>query len=476
MSMTARTLAAEQPRARAASIDRGALGAWTLGFALIGYLALKGGGYDVVVRSQAGIALWWIVLLGVALGVLARQRPGRPATAALVLLGAFAALSALSATWSESPERAMSEAARVVTLLGVLLLAVSTVRAEHGRALVNGVFAAIVGVAALACLSRLHPAWFGEPETAQYLTSTRSRLSYGLNYWNALGAFAALGVPLGLAVSMAARTLAGRTAALAAIPVLALTCLFTISRGGVLAAAIGTLVILALSPERGRLAAKVALAGTGTAILVKGALERDDLRDGLAGSLAHEQGDELLVIALFTIAGIALVHWRPGHRPGRPSAPEPRTCAPGRHGLARGWLRGVARRRDRLRLAGDLDDRWEEFKQRDVAEAGYSRLGSVSGHGRYNYWASSVEAFKTAPVAGLGAGSFENWWQREARHRETLRNAHSLYAETLAELGLIGIIPVLAADAARRAAGARRSVAARPGRRRRSSRGRPPRA
>ena len=38
---------------------------YALPFLLVTYLALKGGGYDAVVRSEIGIAAWWIVLLGV---------------------------------------------------------------------------------------------------------------------------------------------------------------------------------------------------------------------------------------------------------------------------------------------------------------------------------------------------------------------------------------------------------------------------
>ena len=60
----------------AARLDGGAIGAWTLGFATVAYLGLKGGGYDVVVRSQAGIGVWWIVLIGAALGVLPQRRRG----------------------------------------------------------------------------------------------------------------------------------------------------------------------------------------------------------------------------------------------------------------------------------------------------------------------------------------------------------------------------------------------------------------
>jgi hypothetical protein len=443
--VTTRTLAAEQARPLAARLDGGAIGAWTLGFATVAYLGLKGGGYDVVVRSQAGIGVWWIVLIGAALGVLPQRRVGRAGLAALGLLAAFAAWSALSALWSESPERTISETARVVMLLGVAVLALSTVRAQRVRPLVNGIFAAIVGVGALACLSRLHPAWFGDPETARFLGSN-ARLSYGLNYWNALAAFMAMGVPLGLAIAMSARTAPARAAALAAIPVIVLTGFFTVSRGGILAAGVGLVVALAITPERGRWLGKLGLAATGAAILVKGALQRDALRDGVSTSLAHRQGDELLVIVLVVVAGIVLVHVGASLAGAAGLAPSLPAIRPMQRRLAWGAvvvavLAGVAT----FVASGSLTNHWHEFKSPPtVAGSDVRRLSTFSGEDRDRFWVSSVQAFETAPVGGIGAGSFENWWEAHATRRQSVRNAHSLYAETLGELGLVGLTLLLA--------------------------------
>ena len=44
----------------------------------------------------------------------------------------------------------------------------------------------------------------------------------------------------------------------------------------------------------------------------------------------------------------------------------------------------------------------------------------------------------TIPVAGGGAGSFEQWWAQHASFSYFVKNAHSLYLETLGELGLVG--------------------------------------
>jgi hypothetical protein len=53
---------------RSARFDPQAVAIWLLGFGLVVFLGLNGGGYDPVVRNQLGIAIWWGVLLGLAVG------------------------------------------------------------------------------------------------------------------------------------------------------------------------------------------------------------------------------------------------------------------------------------------------------------------------------------------------------------------------------------------------------------------------
>ena len=428
-----------------ARVDQGSVGAWMLGFALVAYLALQGGGYDIVVRSQIGIAVWWIVLVGALLGVVARQRPTRSALACVGLLAAFAAWSGGSALWAESPERALGETARVVTLLGLLVLATATLTRRQLRPLINGVFVAIAGIAAIAALSRLHPTWFAEPETAKFLPSTRSRLSFPVNYWNALAALIAVGLPLGLAVAMTARTTTARALTIGVLPVMGLAAFFTLSRGGILAIAAGLLVAGVLTEQRGRWLGKLALASVGTAILVKGALQRDQLRDGLSTSLAEHQGDELLVLSVVVVVGLVLFHTGASLARTAGVVPAAPRLSPNWTRAATGAVLVVAA--VGVVVAGSqgrVEDRWADFKNpsaglSDGRNTGLQRLSSASGNGRYQYWVSAVDAFESAPVAGIGAGSWESWWARRATLGGTVRNAHSLYAETLGELGAVGI-------------------------------------
>ncbi|HET6864312.1 MAG TPA: hypothetical protein VFH80_00235, partial [Solirubrobacteraceae bacterium] len=56
-----------------------AVRAWALAGTVVLYLSIDGGGYDLVVRSQAAIVVWWIVLVGAAWGLLPVTRLTRVA-------------------------------------------------------------------------------------------------------------------------------------------------------------------------------------------------------------------------------------------------------------------------------------------------------------------------------------------------------------------------------------------------------------
>src|SRR5437868_501237 len=143
-------------------VDPPAIATWLLGFGLVLYLALKGGGYDIVVRDQVGVVIWWVVLIGAAWALLPGARVARVAWVALALLGALTVWTAIAATWSMSSERSLQELSRLATYLGILLLALAIHR-DRSRALrqtAGAVGAAVAVVAILALISRLYPGTF----------------------------------------------------------------------------------------------------------------------------------------------------------------------------------------------------------------------------------------------------------------------------------------------------------------------------
>jgi O-Antigen ligase len=206
---------------------------------------------------------------------------------------------------------------------------------------------------------------------------------------------------------------------------------------------------LLLSPRRLASLLALALGAGGSTILIAGVEQRPALAEGLQSALAYHQGDELLVMVVVVCGGVALL------RLGAALAEN--------HGLT--TTVPELRRRTRGALAASsvaviiavglvagaprvVSDGWSSFKNPSFgalsAEKSTSaRFSSASGNGRYQYWESSIDAFKTHPVRGIGAGTFEYWWARHATLSGMVRNAHSLLFETLAESGLVGIVLLL---------------------------------
>jgi O-antigen ligase len=86
------------------------------------------------------------------------------------------------------------------------------------------------------------------------------------------------------------------------------------------------------------------------------------------------------------------------------------------------------------------------------------RLFSLSGSSRAQYWNVAWREIEEHPWLGSGAGSFQRNWLRLRPAELPVLDAHSLYLETLAEVGPIGLallvallaVPAVAAVSARR--------------------------
>ena len=93
-----------------------------------------------------------------------------------------------------------------------------------------------------------------------------------------------------------------------------------------------------------------------------------------------------------------------------------------------------------LGAPGRVSDGWQEFKEGGGAGSGAERLGSVAGESRYQLWSAAVRENGTKPLTGTGSGTFEFWWARDGDTTESVRDTHSLYLQTLGELGIVGLL------------------------------------
>ena len=89
--------------------------------------------------------------------------------------------------------------------------------------------------------------------------------------------------------------------------------------------------------------------------------------------------------------------------------------------------------------AAALRERGTDATANGAFGATTQRFGSVGTH-RYAYWRVAAKTFAHHPLRGTGAASFRVEWLRERPFAEPVRDAHSLYLETAAELGLVGLL------------------------------------
>lgn len=422
-------------------------------FILLAAVAFDGGGYF------PGPWGWTIALAAwAALGALLtnrRVRLGRPSAAVAVLLGAFAAWTALSSIWSLSPTQSMLDAQRVTVYAAVFLAAALWVRRSRER-LLTAVWLAIVVVSVWALLTRLVPDRFG----VDYVGSG-ARLSAPVGYWNALGLYAAIGSLVGIALAIEARVRLLRLAAAASVPLLVTTVYFTYSRGAWVSLGCGLAVLIALDARRVRLAAGLAILASISALVVWRASATRSLTVAAPplARAAHD-GHRLAIILLVAAAASAfaarmlsalddrLVLPAEWHRRARVTTVAVALVAAIAATAAYGSPETIARKG------------WDAFSAPNAAPTPTlnGRLFSFSGTGRVAHWRIAWREFEAHPLLGTGARTFEIEWYRNRPVPFRVRDAHNLYLQTIAEVGIVGaallfaalLIPVATGVAARR--------------------------
>jgi hypothetical protein len=286
------------------------------------------------------------------------------------------------------------------------------------------------------------------------------RLAEPLGYWNATGLVATLGLLLALGVAAHARRGAPALAAAAALPVLVSTLYFTFSRGAWAALMVGFIGAVAVDPRRLRLLWTVLVLGAPSVVCVVYASRLDALttEDAVASAAAREGQRMAVVVGIGTLASVGLAAL------GRllaarvvPSRGMRRVTDAALVGL------GVIVVASALVAVGGPRAGWNELEQRfnadPVASADLNdRLFSVSGNGRSVQLRVAWDAGRERPLLGQGSGTFEYLWYEERPTRLVVRDGHSLYMETFAELGIVGLavllgallVPLVAAVRARR--------------------------
>jgi hypothetical protein len=397
-------------------------------------VAVADGGYSSELIAGSTVAIWWAVLIALALGGWPRSRVPPAALGGGACLAALAAWVGISVGWASDDGGAFVEIVRALGYLGVFVLVVIASPRASARTWLGGLALGLVVVAGLALVSRFEPSFGGGKELGAFLPSAAGRLSYPIGYWNGLAAAMAIAAVLLVWLGGQARAAAVRAAAVGVIPLPILVVYLASSRGGVAAGAVGLAVLLALGPARARMFGGLVMGGVGGALLISLASRRHELVDALGNSAAAAQGDQMLAFTIGVVLAVGTLRFLADDWLGGIQVPARLTRAVG---IAVG-LAAIAG----ILLAGP-SKRWEEFKQVEPLETETTyvaaHLTSGRGSGRYQFWSTALDAFESQPVRGIGAGAYEARWAQHGSLARPVRDAHSLFFEAMAELGLIGL-------------------------------------
>ncbi len=421
------------PRAAALRLPLPAVGAFAAYFAL----ALFNGSQEPAALAGLCVA----VAAGVTAVAIFSPRPLSIARASLPPLAAMLVLVLLiagSAAWALDDGRVYVDVVRALAYLGALFILVTAVRSEQVRPILGGVAAAIVAIGALALGSRLLPGVLTGDATflREFPADVRGRLSYPIGYWNGLAACMAGGVVLLSWLGGQAHGAVSRAAAVAAMPPLILIIYLSGSRGGLLAGALGVALMLALTPVRGRALAGVAIGTVGGLLLALAASSDQELVEGVSGRGA-EVGMLALIAAFCLLAFLLRLRADVALRlPRLPRLLEGR------------WLvTFMVVALVGLFVAGNGVERVGDVSGKVTQEAGRGQFSgrflSLGSNGRLQLWKAAVDAWESEPIHGIGAGAYGFWWDQHGTLSEPARDAHSLFFQSLAELGPLGLLAIL---------------------------------
>jgi hypothetical protein len=381
------------------------------------------------------------------------ERPFEGFSPALAL--AFGALAGLgvwilaSAFWSDAPARALSEFDRTLLYALVLVLTGSAVaRVGDLATVLRWTAAAFAAIALAGLLTRLLPETF--PISAGFLPE---RVSFPVTYWNAMGIACALGALLATHLtSSGSEHAAVRVVAAALVAPIAVTLYLTFSRGAIWVLPVGLVLYVLLAQPRGLLTGLPA-AGIPAAIAVKVAYGADLLAraDYDSSAAAASQGRNVALIVLVCALGAAALRAAalPLDRRIEAIDIDPDDKKMWRLALSGGLVIALmlgALAADAPRRISDARATFSEGRYMDYDADLRTRLTSAVDNGRIDNWRVARDAAEAHPLKGTGAGTFRLTWDQHRRPPPVkVNDGHSLYLETLSELGVVGLALVVIA-------------------------------
>jgi hypothetical protein len=405
----------------------------------IGAVAADQGGYFPTTWGWTSLAFLWIAGLTIVL----RQTVDVSKAQAWFLSAWVALLGwvALSTVWTPDLSQTVLEVERTLVYASAAVMFVVVCTRRSRRPLLGGLLCAIGAVSLFSLGTRLFP-----NVLRVYDPTATERLAQPLGYWNGLSAFTALGAVLAFGFALHGRTPAARAAAAALLVPLLATFYFTFGRAGWIALAAGLVVGIALDRRPLRALALLVALTPLLALVILLSSRRPGLTHAHA-TLARAAHDGhvlagwLLILALAASA-VSFAFWLVERRMTVPRAVKAAFAVSLAVACVIAGALAFARYGGPLSMAQRA---WRDFKAPPSRVANLNnRLPSLSGNDRYQLWRIALDNARSHPWLGSGAGSYERYFLRHAPPgMGDVRDAHSLYLETLTELGPFGLALLL---------------------------------
>lgn len=444
------TTALDAPRSRAAtrsSIERvGWIALIALAPAALIYLSFNAGGYFPSAPGFVAVVFAQALILRTTLAAKPFEGLQRTLAIPLVALTLYAAFQLTSALWSHASAHTLDSFAR--TLLYVLAFVLfGSVRFTRERAnwLLRALFASLAVVCLIGLVSRVLPhTW---PTASSFFND---RLNYPLTYWNAEAMVAAIVLILGFHLTAHRAEHPGvRVAAAAIVPAVAATLLLTFSRGAMGVAVVGLLAYCLLTRFSTLPTALIAVAPP-VAIAIRTAWDATALATRHPTSpTAISQGHHVAVVVLACMVGAALLRVALLLVDRRVAEltfvrTPPRRLVPLAVAASAGVvLVVVALAAGAGGFANREYDKFVEGNHEPHVTQTRDRLTDPANNGRLPLWKAALEIYDTQKLRGTGAGTYQQYFPRYRHETGYVVDAHSLYLQSLAELGVVGFALIL---------------------------------
>ncbi|MBK5230568.1 MAG: O-antigen ligase family protein, partial [Thermoleophilia bacterium] len=431
-----------------AGLDRGAIAVIAaVAAALAGFAFAIGGAIDI---SRTGGVLTIVVLATtVAFGRAAWSgRLPRPfaGSSPLMLMALLAALAAISIGWSILPGDSYVDATLMIAYTAILAGGALAAQLLPGRTreITGGLMLAALLICLFGLLSRVHPVWFSE-------TDAYARVRMPFEYWNAVGSVAVFGLISALWLGTV-RDLGKWPVALSypAGGVFFVTLTLSQSRGALFVALLTLALWLLLAPRRLRSAWWLAAVAAVAAPVVAWAWGQPALsQDFVALAQRSNTGDAFGLILLSMIAVLAGLGYATERMRRDRSLSPGRRYATGRVLLVAlaispfvfAGIVGAGSDQGLGKISSGVSDLFDANKTAPSNSPG--RLTQTSSL-RARYWRDAFKIFSDNSLHGTGADTYSAARLPYRRDTIKVRHAHGFVPQTLSDLGIYGLILLLA--------------------------------